>query len=111
MSETKTNNPIKNQAKFYGRKMLMSRFIGIIGCLMAIASIVLYYLRPSTEWLSMITIGYCTGLIFTANSFLQDIKIGNPWQRINAFCAVILYLFTVFLIVYGFVEGGLTMNF
>lgn len=108
----KTNNsPLKEQARFYKRKMMLSRIIGIFCCLMALGSIALYYFRPSTQWLSLITITYCAGMVFTANSFLQDIKVGNPWQRVNAFCSIILYLFTVFLIIYGFVEGQLITNF
>lgn len=113
MAKTKTNNYAKQYAGFLKRKMIMSRFIGILCCLIAIVGIVIYFLKLWTDrqWLIMITISYCMATVFTANSFLQDIKVGNPWQRVNGFCSVVLYLFAVFLIVFGFVDGQLKVQF
>ena len=104
-------NPMKGYDKFLKRKMMLSRIVGIFCCLLAIGSVVTYYLKTINEWLSIITIAYCVATIFTANSFLQDIKVGNPWQRMNGFCSVIIYLLTAFLIVWGFVHGHLTTQF
>lgn len=101
----------KTQAAFYKRKMRMSRVAGILCCLVVIASLVAYYLKYMNQWLSIINISYCVATIFIANSFLQDIKVGNPWQRVNAACGILLYLFTGFLIVWGFMDGQLTTQF
>lgn len=110
-TKSKPKSPMQAQAAFFKRKMIMSRIMGFLCCFIAIASIIVYYLKIIDEWMSVITISYCAATIFVVNSFLQDIKVGNPWQRVNGACAIILYLFTVFLIVYGFVTGGLTTRF
>lgn len=110
-TKVKPQTPMQAQAGFYKRKMIMSRIIGIFCCLLAIGAIILYYLKPINEWVCLITISYCVATTFVANSFLQDIKVGNPWQRINGICAIIMYLFSVFLIVWGFVDGQLTLQF
>ena len=104
-------NPMKEYAYFLKRKMMMSRIVGLLCCVLALASLVLYYFNLFNSWLNLITISYSVATIFTANSFLQDVKVGSPWQRVNAGCSIILYLFTVFLIVYGFIIGALTVGF
>jgi len=101
----------QSQAAFYKRKMRMSRIAGILCCLLAIASIVVYYLKYMNEWLNIITIAYSIATVFVANSFLQDIKVGNPWQRVNAVCGILLYIFTAFLIAWGFITGQLVTQF
>lgn len=105
------SNPVKEYGSFLKRKMIMSRIVGILCCLLAIASIFTYYFKVINEWISLINISYSIATIFTANSFLQDIKVGTPWQRINGICSVLLYLFSVFLIVWGFVYGQLSLKF
>lgn len=104
-------NFMKEYSIYLKRKMMVSRIMGIFCCLLAIGAIAIYYLKTINNWLCVITIAYCVATIFTANSFLQDIKVGNPWQRINGACSIILYLLTVFVIVLGFVEGHLTTQF
>lgn len=112
-SETKSKQKkhLQSQAAFLRRKMRLSRAIGILCCMFAIACIILYYLKTISEWLCIINIAYCAGTIFVANSFLQDIKVGNPWQRINAICGILMYAFSIFLIVWGFKEGLLSTRF
>lgn len=105
------NSPAQNYAAFLRRKMIMSRIIGIFACLIAIAAIVLLYFRFVTEWLCIIVIGYAMATIFSNNSFLQGVKTGNPWQRINMMCAIFFYVAVIALIVYGFATGELATQF
>ena len=109
--DIKRVTPLQAQAQFFKRKMIVSRILGIFCCLMVIAGLAVYYLKLFNEWFCAIIICYSIATIFIANSFLQDIKVGNPWQRINGFCGILLYLFTIFLIVWGFVNGNLTVQF
>lgn len=102
---------MNNYAKHLKHKMMMARLLGILACLVAIAGIVLKYLGIVSDWLCIISIAYSMATIFLFNSSLQDIRIGNPWQRINAICALLLYAFVIFLIVYGFTSGQLQTNF
>ena len=97
--------------KYLKRKMMTARIIGIIACLATIAGIVLKYFDIINEWLCIISISYSLGVIFSYNSNLQDIKVGNPWQRINAICAILIFAFVLFLVVYGFVSGQLQVQF
>ncbi len=93
------------------RKMMISRIFGIFACLVAITGLVLKLLEVIDEWLCLLLIVYSLGTIFSLNGNLQDIKVGNPWQRINFACAILMYLFVVFIIIYGFCVGELTVNF
>lgn len=102
---------MNNYAKHLKHKMMMARLLGILACLVAIAGIVFKYLGIVSDWLCIISIAYSMATIFLFNSSLQDIRIGNPWQRINAICALLLYAFVIFLIVYGFTSGQLQTNF
>lgn len=102
---------MNSHAKHLKHKMMMARLLGIFACLIAIAGIVLKYLGIVSDWLCIITIAYAMGTIFTFNSSLQDIRVGNPWQRINAICSLILYAFVIFLIAFGFSSGQLQINF
>lgn len=107
----KKNNAVANYSAFLKRKMISSRIMGILVCLLALASIVAYYFKFVNEWLCMIVLSYCIATIFISNSFLQDIKVGNPWQRINSIFAIFFFLVVIFLIVYGFVTGNLATKF
>ncbi len=106
-----SNSPYKTYGAFLRRKMIFARIMGILACAIAIASIVLMYYKMLSEWLCVIMIGYGMATAFSSNSFLQDIKIGNPWQRINMACAVFFYFGVFFLIIYGFVTGNLSTQF
>ena len=105
------NSPAQNYAAFLKRKMIMSRIIGILACLMAIAAIILMYYKMVSEWMCTIVIGYAMATIFSNNSFLQGVKTGNPWQRINLICAVFFYIVVIGLIIYGFTTGQLSTQF
>lgn len=102
---------MKGVNAYLKRKMMFARILGIIACLVALAGIVLRYLNLFNTWLCLILISYCLGIIFTFNSNLQNVKVGNPWQRINSICAVVMYMLVAFLIIYGFVEGILQTQF
>ena len=105
------NSQAQNYAAFLRRKMILSRLTGILSCIIAIAGIVLMYLGLVSEWMCIIVIGYAMAMIFTSNSFLQGIKIGNPWQRINMVCAIFFYIAVLALIIYGFIAGELVVQF
>lgn len=109
---------VEEFGKYLKRKMMMLRIIGIIGCLAGVACLVVYALQKSniigeviSDWLLLINITYSMGVAFTSNSGLQGIKIGNPWQRLNAICAIFFYFLVVFLIGYGFASGNLYIKF
>ena len=104
-------SPFKSYNSFLKRKMFMSRILGIFSCMLAIASIVMLYFNAVSEWMCIIIIGYAMATVFSSNSFLQGIKIGNPWQRINMVCAIFFYIAVIGLIVYGFITGELTTQF
>lgn len=110
-NKSKQKKFMQEQASFMKRKMRLSRSLGLLCCLFAIACIILYYTKTINEWICLINIAYCAGTIFVANSFLQDIRVGNPWQRINGICGVLLYAFSVFLIIWGFKQGLLALKF
>ena len=93
------------------RRMMVARLMGILACLVAIAGILLKYFNLINEWLCIISIAYAMGTIFASNSNLQDIRVGNPWQGVNALAAALLYVFVIFLIAYGFAEGLITTQF
>lgn len=102
---------MNDYAKHLRNKMMMSRLLGILACLIAIAGIVLRFLEILSPWLCIISIAYAMAIIFGFNSNLQDIRVGNPWQRINALLAVLMFALVIFLIVYGFVSGELEVQF
>ena len=101
---------MNSYAKHLKHKMMMARLLGILACLVTITGIILKYLGIISDWLCIISIAYSMATIFTFNSSLQDIRVGNPWQRINAACSLLLYAFVIFLIVYGFTSGQLQSN-
>lgn len=109
---------VDGYGKYLRRKLMISRLIGILGCLVGIVSLVLYALQKAnivheliTDWLLLIVLAYSMAVAFTTNSGLQGVKVGNPWQRINMICAVIFYFFVIFLIAYGFASGNLVLQF
>ncbi len=110
-SKSNSLNAVQKEALYYKRKMIIRRIIGIIACLVTLGCIAIYYFKTINEWLCIIIIAYCLGTIFSTNSFLQDIKVGNPWQRINGVVAVGFYIIVVFLIVYGFITKSLQLQF
>ena len=116
MAKTKSKkklklNVVKKEAKYLKSKMMRSRLIGIITCIFALIAISVFFFKLINEWLCIIVLTYCLGNIFSANSFIQDIKVGNPWQRLNGIISIIFYVLTVGLIVYAFVTKNLTLQF
>ncbi len=104
-------NPIQKEAQYLKKKMITQRISGIITCLLALTSIGVYYFEIINGWMCVIVLTYCLGSVFTANSFIQDIKVGNPWQRVNSICSIAFYVLTVGLIIYGFVTHNLELQF
>lgn len=109
---------VKEYGKYLKRKMVMSRIMGILGCLIGLACITLYILQRLSvlshiinDWMLLVMVTYTMALAFTVNSGLQGIKVGNPWQRINSIFAMFFYFFVVFLISYGFASGNLSVMF
>lgn len=102
---------VQDYAGFLKRRMMMSRILGIFTCLLGIACIVLFYLKIVNDWMCLVVLAYCMANCFSLNSNLQGVKVGNPWQRVNSICAIILYLFVVFLISYGFASGEMSLQF
>lgn len=109
---------VEGFGKYLRRKLMISRAIGILGCVVGLVSLILYALQKvnvvghiMTDWLFLILLTYSMAVAFTSNSGLQGIKVGNPWQRINTICALFFYLFVIFLIAYGFASGNLTVQF
>lgn len=95
---------MKDYSKVLKKRMIMARLIGILGCAVAITCIVLYaqhHDQTQWQWLCLILMTYSLGTIFLQNCNLQTIKVGNPWQRVNAVCAVLLYAVDVVLITYA----------
>ena len=107
----KNNSPIQSYGSYLKRKMIMTRILGIFACLIALGSIALMYYNLVSEWICIIAIGYAMATAFSSNSFLQGVKVGNPWQRINMVCAIFFYMAVLALIVYGFICGELSLNF
>ncbi len=110
-TQPKQMNALQKEAKYLKKRMTISRVIGIFACLLALTGIAVYYLSLINEWLCMILIAYCLGSIFTSNSFIQDMKVGNPWHRVNGVCSIIFYLLVVALIIYGFATNNLSLQF
>lgn len=102
---------MKRDAAWRKRKMISSRIIGVVSCLLSFGAITVYYLGKINQWMCIIVLAYCLGNIFSANSFLQDIRVGNPWQRINGICSVFFYALAIFLIVWGFITKELVLQF
>ncbi len=110
-SQPKKLNALQKEARYLKKRMLISRIIGIFACLFSLTGIAVYYFNLINEWLCIIVIAYCLGNIFTSNSFIQDMKVGNPWHRVNGVCSIIFYILTVALIIYGFVSHNLSLQF
>ena len=109
--QTKTNSYMQSLSAYLKRKLSMARILGIFSCLLCIGALILICIDAVNQWLPVIAIAYSLATIFASNSFLQDVKIGNPWQRINMICAIFFYVAVLFLIIYGFVAGELTLQF
>lgn len=107
----KNTSVIANHSAYLKRRMIMSRVLGIMACIFALASIFLMYYKLISEWMCIITISYAMATAFTSNGFLQGIKVGNPWQRINMACAIFFYILVVGLVVLGFINGQLSFSF
>lgn len=104
-------NPVQKEAKYLKKRMITQRMTGILTCLLALTSIGVYYYQLINGWMCVIVLAYCLGSVFTANSFIQDIKVGNPWSRVNSICSIAFYVLTVGLIIYGFVTKNLVLQF
>lgn len=109
---------IEEYGKYLKRKLMLSRILGIIGCLVGLVCLLVYTLQKAhiindliSDWLLLIILTYTMAAAFTFNSGLQGIKVGNPWQRVNTICAIFFYFFVVFLIAYGFASGNLRIQF
>ena len=112
MAKSKTKKSVMQGISDYRlRRMIFSRLFGIGLCIACIVCLVAYYKEIFNEWLVMIILSFCMGTLFSLNSFIQDIKVGNPWQRVNGIVSVMFYLLVGFLIVYGFVSGELQLQF
>lgn len=94
------------------KRLVVSRLVGILACLVGIACIVLfalYHKETQWQWLCLIMLAYSLGTIFMQNCNLQAIKNGNPWQRINGFCSLMLYALDIFILVYSLVKGYIVL--
>ena len=105
---------VAEYGRYLKRKMMMARIFGIAGCLLGIVCIILYGLQKGNflieiinDWMLLVMLTYCMATAFTYNSGLQGVKAKNPWQRINAVCAIFFYLFVIFLLSYGIYTGYL----
>lgn len=99
---------MNDYSKVLKKRMIWARLIGILGCAIAIACIVLYaYHHGETQWqwLCLILMTYSLGTIFLQNCNLQTVKVGNPWQRVNGICSVLLYAVDVAIITYALSTG------
>lgn len=109
--ENKLTGPMQNYTAFLKRKMITSRIMGMLSCFLIVACLVLMHLKLINSWMGVIGICYSMATIFSSNSFIQDIRTGNPWQRINTACAIFFYIGVVALIIYGFVAGEIGLQF
>lgn len=107
MSDIRTQ--IEDSNRLLKRRMNMSRIIGTLACLMGIACIVLYAFNIVNQWMCLIVLTYTMATIFSYNSSLQSIKVGNPWARINVICSLILYVLVIFLMSYALASGALSL--
>ena len=105
---------VADYGKYLKRKMMMARIFGIFGCLLGLVCITLYGLQKGNiveevinDWMLLVMLTYCMATAFTYNSGLQGIKAKNPWQRVNAACAIFFFLFVIFLLAYGIAIGYL----
>lgn len=99
---------INDYSKVLKKRMITARLVGILGCLIAITCIILYaYNHDQTQWqwICLILMTYSLGTIFLQNCNLQTIKVGNPWQRVNGICAILLYAVDVVIITYALCMG------
>lgn len=104
-------NQIQQYNKYLCRRMMISRIIGILACMLGIASLILMYFGKVSEWMCIIMLTYAMATSFSSNSFLQNIKSANAWHRLNTVCSVIFYIFVIALIIYGFITGELSTQF
>lgn len=106
------SNQIQGYSKSLKKRMIVSRLFGIFGCCVGIASIVLYSFYKETthwQWLCLIMMTYSLGMIFMQNCNLQAVKVGNPWQRVNGLCAILLFALDVMLITYALTTGKIIL--
>lgn len=94
--------------KILKQRFTRARVYGTITSLWAIALVLMYFLTQMDKWLLIVMIGYALGAIFMSNITYQDIKSGSPWPKINACIAVLFYLISIALMIYGFVIGELS---
>lgn len=90
------------------RRMVLARFMGIMGCCVGIACIVLYayfHNEEQWQWLCLTLMAYSLGTIFMQNCNLQAVKVGNPWQRVNGICAMLMYALDIAIITYALATG------
>lgn len=101
---------MNDYAKVLKRRLITSRLIGILGCLIGLACIVLYaYFHGQTQWqwTCLVLLGYSLGTIFMQNCNLQAVKNGNPWERVNGICAILMFLLDIFILSYAMASGNL----
>ena len=94
--------------KLLKQKFTRARVYGTITSIWGIILVLLYFLSQLDKWLLIVMIGYSLGAIFMSNITYQDIKSGNPWPKINAALAILFYLVSIGLMIYGFVIGELS---
>ncbi len=94
---------------FLKKKLNFSRFMGFLSSACAVVLIVFYFLKFIDPWIGVIDISYLIGVTFTSNVTCQDIKVGSPWQKLNAFMAVVFYLIAIGLLVYSLVSGQISL--
>ena len=90
------------------KRLYRSRFQGFFFSLVAIAVLVMFFVKVISPWMVTIFIGYLLGTIFMNNITYQDIKVGSPWPKINAALSVVCYILAIGLMIYGFINGELS---
>ena len=103
---------MNDYSKVLKKRLIVSRLIGILACLVGIACIVLFaYFHEQTnwQWLCLILMAYSLGTIFMQNCNLQAIKVGNPWQRVNGACAILMYILDIIILVYALSTGKVVL--
>lgn len=103
---------MQEYTKALKRRLVLSRLIGILGCLVGIACIIFYaFFRGDVQWqwLCLIMMVYSLGMIFMQNCNLQAVKVGNPWQRVNGICSILLFALDVSLITYALCVGKIIL--
>lgn len=102
---------MKEESKYFKRKINFSKFMGFLFAVLGVVGVVLCYLKIVDEWLAMIIILFSCASCFYSNGTIQGIRSGRTMQILNLLLAFCFFMAVLVIMVIAFVYGHISLKF